>query len=256
MRCPICEYNLTGVVEDRCPECGRRFNRKRLAALAAGGSAPIPVWDERERPLSARFATMCLLTWFRPARVGRTFPQRYSIRSARRFRALVVLAGTIGAGLVLNLAEPRTEFIGAMFVGLVGGVGGAVVFERLFAAVLAGFVAPRSPSQVKDTSESWHGLVGMFRTFGLLEALAAAAALRLTQTPWFSAAAGLTVAAIYVIPFWWAAALSSAVAAKPGLRVSRVFLVSIALVVAVIALLAATMLGLVAAVMARDAFGL
>jgi hypothetical protein len=32
--CPKCAYNLTGLIEERCPECGLRFDRARLAELA------------------------------------------------------------------------------------------------------------------------------------------------------------------------------------------------------------------------------
>jgi Kef-type K+ transport system membrane component KefB len=31
--CPKCGYNLTGLTEDRCPECGGGFSRAELAAI-------------------------------------------------------------------------------------------------------------------------------------------------------------------------------------------------------------------------------
>ena len=31
--CPNCGYNLTGLTEERCPECGGRFSRAELAAI-------------------------------------------------------------------------------------------------------------------------------------------------------------------------------------------------------------------------------
>src|SRR6476646_822679 len=27
IRCPLCEYNLRGLIESRCPECGRYFQK-------------------------------------------------------------------------------------------------------------------------------------------------------------------------------------------------------------------------------------
>src|SRR5437763_172018 len=30
LHCPLCEYNLRGLTEARCPECGHRFNWREL----------------------------------------------------------------------------------------------------------------------------------------------------------------------------------------------------------------------------------
>lgn len=34
LKCPWCEYNLTAISSDRCPECGKRFVLARPGALA------------------------------------------------------------------------------------------------------------------------------------------------------------------------------------------------------------------------------
>lgn len=36
LRCPECEYNLTGLTEPRCPECGTRFSWEAVRAAAEG----------------------------------------------------------------------------------------------------------------------------------------------------------------------------------------------------------------------------
>lgn len=39
--CPKCAYNLTGVIESRCPECGRPFNRLALRKFGKCNIPPI-----------------------------------------------------------------------------------------------------------------------------------------------------------------------------------------------------------------------
>jgi hypothetical protein len=54
--CPVCGYNMTGLRESRCPECGSRFTLDQLLAgqpnrdtktLPCDQPAPIPPADER-----------------------------------------------------------------------------------------------------------------------------------------------------------------------------------------------------------------
>jgi len=39
--CPTCGYNLTGLSEARCPECGTRFTLDELLALQGGADKDI-----------------------------------------------------------------------------------------------------------------------------------------------------------------------------------------------------------------------
>jgi len=41
--CPICSYNLTGLREARCPECGVHFTLEQLFAAQRGEDAPTPL---------------------------------------------------------------------------------------------------------------------------------------------------------------------------------------------------------------------
>ena len=40
--CPTCEYNLTGLIEHRCPECGRHFDPVVLRDASRGIEGPCP----------------------------------------------------------------------------------------------------------------------------------------------------------------------------------------------------------------------
>jgi len=48
--CPICGYNLTGLPENRCPECGQAFN-------------PLQLLNSARRPHSGFAATFVLVLW-------------------------------------------------------------------------------------------------------------------------------------------------------------------------------------------------
>lgn len=65
--CPTCRYNLTGAVQPRCPECGRRFSDEEWNDPAL--LTPMPAW-ERGRYVNVLWtfvATVCSIT-FRPCR--------------------------------------------------------------------------------------------------------------------------------------------------------------------------------------------
>ncbi|MCH7872501.1 MAG: zf-TFIIB domain-containing protein [Planctomycetes bacterium] len=58
LHCPGCHYNLTGLSEDRCPECGRDFDRAELRRLKHG-----PSWIGFESAAGWRRVPAFGLTW-------------------------------------------------------------------------------------------------------------------------------------------------------------------------------------------------
>ncbi|NOX58627.1 MAG: hypothetical protein GXP29_07185 [Planctomycetes bacterium] len=83
LRCPECEYNLTGLDRDVCPECGEGFDRKRLLAVAP---SPVPIWGWRREIGSPKAFVLTLLEiWVHPIRFGRRFPRTPILRDARVF---------------------------------------------------------------------------------------------------------------------------------------------------------------------------
>lgn len=100
--CGGCGQNLRGVAADRCPECGRRFDRARLI------SSEVP-WEVRRHVgrVRAFFGTVWLVTR-RPGRLV-AGDATLTLRAARRFRAVVVLVlflCSVGPGLVWYRAQP------------------------------------------------------------------------------------------------------------------------------------------------------
>ncbi len=88
MHCPYCRYNLTGLRDDRCPECGKPFDRALLLAQLAGAPAPIPIWSDRARigvvPAAAR---VIFLVLFASERWARMLPAQLDPQEHRRFQA-------------------------------------------------------------------------------------------------------------------------------------------------------------------------
>ena len=92
IRCPECEYNLTGLSEDVCPECGESFDRERLLIGLERGSTEIPVWSRRRsRGLIRTFCATLFTIWVHPIRFAKQFPERPNRADAYRFSRLCLL---------------------------------------------------------------------------------------------------------------------------------------------------------------------
>ncbi len=86
IRCPNCEYNLTGLAGEVCPECGLGFNRKQLLHDLANRYAPIPIWSRRKEigTLWALLKT-AIVIWARPITFAKRFPNNADPREALLF---------------------------------------------------------------------------------------------------------------------------------------------------------------------------
>lgn len=98
--CPICEYNLTGLVESRCPECGEGFDRDELNRPANAEVAATP-W-ERQGTWGS-FLRTWWLALFDLGGLTRRFPLRCRRILARQFTfgcyAIAGLAWMMGAAI-------------------------------------------------------------------------------------------------------------------------------------------------------------
>jgi len=128
--CPQCGYNLRGVESDRCPECGREFDRATLRVSA------IP-WVHRHE--IGRFRAYWRTVWFVTARTKRFAEELWrpvAFGDAQRFRWLTVLNLCLSIPLIVavpivleffpSLKDPIVEEIVAMIWTIVA-VGVALV---------------------------------------------------------------------------------------------------------------------------------
>ncbi len=97
--CPLCGYNLRGLAEPRCPECGYRFVWAELLAPPPG----VPFLFEFQPGRNvASFAATQAAGW-RPRRLWRTVRPEMAVRPVRLFAYWLLSASlvVVAAGLVV-----------------------------------------------------------------------------------------------------------------------------------------------------------
>ena len=155
--CPRCDYNLTGLPHDRCPECGTPFDRQRMIAWATRPNQPI-LYDHQPFVGALRVIPISL---FRPRRIGRELAARCDPLEI----GLYSLVAKLLAGVII-LAAARQPFhphwvapalvICVVVVCLAKGV------ESLIGALLAQFVVPRGVPLRFHRYRFWRNLCRCF----------------------------------------------------------------------------------------------
>jgi hypothetical protein len=244
LRCPRCEYNLTGLVEDRCPECGEAFDRELLALGYAAGPRPVPGWDEGiRRPGVAAYLRTCLRIAFRTGDFARRFPWYANADSTRRFRiysrllALAVLAFVFGWDAAVHGADgERLLVVGVGMV--VGGLIGARVAEEGVAFVCYLFSEGNGPSWVKGCSlelDNWRAYVAYHGFYLALTAgLWVACACDLPSWLWGNAYDLRTMGLLGLPGVWWLGAVLIGVRCRCVVRWRQAVGLLIALPIAVL----------------------
>lgn len=173
LRCPTCDYNLTGLVEDVCPECGEGFDRKQLLDELAGAPAPIPIWSRRrEIGLVAAFVQTVLTIWLMPVAFARSFPKNVVPREAVLFSrwclavaSVIALAPHLIAG-ISDFDEAIVSIIVAISVAL-----GVLACELSMAVAVFDVVSPRENlNTVKYYSQNL-AIVRMTRAYLIISAV-------------------------------------------------------------------------------------
>lgn len=114
LRCPQCEYNLTGLVDDVCPECGGAFDRDVLIAELAGAPQPIPIWGTRG-DCGSPAAFICTLweIWIHPVRFAHRFPKNPQVRAPvvfARWCLLIAMTVCLLPALIINVYVLEATF--------------------------------------------------------------------------------------------------------------------------------------------------
>jgi hypothetical protein len=237
--CPQCAYNLTGLTENRCPECGTQFDPDDLRRILDGAPMPVPGWDDHSHPsFAVCFLRTCRMTWFHPAEFGRRFPWSHDAGAALRFWLTTRGAATLvmGTGVLAGkeIWSRRADWPLAFLIPVLTAATAAVcslLCEIAINLLLGLLVKPKlKPRPVRTlpnsvmASSSWWGFVGFYSSFLLLTAVVLALDLSAQLGPLNPKlqTQERLVAALEVGPLlWWSWALGSGIAARavPGLGV-------------------------------------
>ncbi len=111
--CPICNYNLTGVLSGRCPECGSLFDRESfLQTQRTHGVMLIPWDDPKIKSLRERWKGTLSICMVQPDRFGKAFSIQRADTRAWPFMRLVLLITTIASCSAFLIAAPFCTFVG------------------------------------------------------------------------------------------------------------------------------------------------
>ncbi|HVP10600.1 MAG TPA: hypothetical protein VMV94_05350 [Phycisphaerae bacterium] len=124
--CPDCGYDLTGLVQDRCPECGVSFDRALLILQQQQDALLLPWETGRRHSLVRRILSTCFAAWLHPARYCDRIAQRRYVRVSH---PAGLIAGVIGLGLFLCMLS-TLAWLGAIILGMYWSQHGGVTLPQ------------------------------------------------------------------------------------------------------------------------------
>ncbi|MGE3182805.1 MAG: hypothetical protein AB7N71_14335 [Phycisphaerae bacterium] len=159
-RCRECDYDLTGVGEPRCPECGVRFDVEVMQRIADGRPAPSTPWDTDWRFFATMWQVFARPKYF--ARRLATNPLAgkslfyalgaYILAAILVFVGLLIRGGIWFAADTLNYSlHALQESLRLFFVGA-----SAIVLEECIAASLNVVMPFQRP---RNTWQTWRSLM-------------------------------------------------------------------------------------------------
>jgi hypothetical protein len=209
--CPNCDYNLRGLPEDRCPECGEPFDRAALIELLRQPSQTLPFG--RDGQGDASYPGIFVASLFRPGTLGRELPAAPPVGTALAYgvaiRFISTLLSTLLFASVLSIRDSGERLflflLFAVFVSVVG-----YVCESVLAWLLASSVPPRGVPQ-SQRYRFWRTLCHCFSTHvacALILAGAGIAIANVSTSPIFTY---VLIAIPSVMLVWWWSCLARAI---------------------------------------------
>lgn len=214
LQCQQCGYNLTGLQENRCPECGQAFNPAVLRRFTDPQPYPFNPWDRRGRPLDLlrSFVRVTLA----PRRFFKRYPNRHPALAAQGY-SLWCYFGAIAVGVLGMLGLDSSWQMAMVTAGAGLGVAlTALICETLIAVMLWVVV---KPARALNSYHYWRGVTHYTSGFLLFTAGVIAFEFLIvdqTRSYYFGALFAMPIAHF----LWWAATLMAVVTrlARPGAR--------------------------------------
>ena len=165
--CPECAYDLVGLPENRCPECGLEFDIDELRRRYSDDEQPVVPWDFRRTPESL-FRTWIEVT-FSPADLAKRFPNAHQRRSAATYANYTSLAAVaiVACGILPRGGEPLAAVFGVLAWSAMLYVG----FRTCEASLATAFAKTVVPTNVKAVRHYWLGLLRYAGGFKIITAI-------------------------------------------------------------------------------------
>jgi hypothetical protein len=222
LHCPACDYNLTGLNDLRCPECGQSFDPQQLRWSIANRSE-VPGWDDGRLILPVAFARTCLLIWFRPVHFARSFPPACRPESTRQFQTIVMIltAGALPVWLstwVSDLVHGLRMWVSLVPILLWGAAASESILRYVWESDTWQWQLREGSRRARPETSS--GLIGYHRSFVLLGVVLLAGAGLLERVTWLVPGAP---AILLLMLLWWLMSITLSLGALASLRPARAF---------------------------------
>ncbi len=154
IHCSYCNYNLSGNLSGRCPECGSLFHRESLIAAQDANRVTLIPWDDpEEKPLGHRLKETLRISLFNTERFALAFGVQPQRSRAASFLVLIMLAvlvslaaiayGWFGVfGDAISPTQVTTEELIASLITFVVTIIGSIATTTLLAAAVLWLLCP------------------------------------------------------------------------------------------------------------------